>query len=153
MSLEDKLKKLKDEKKEVQIDWAKKKGDWIQSVSRLYDQIQEWLGDLIGQGYVGSIREGIAVTEQSIGPYQIEKLEIQFGGRRAIFEPVGTNIIGGNGRIDLFLSGAKALGYMLILVQGAENNDEWYLVDRKKRQEKKLLTKEIIEGLMEEWLD
>lgn len=112
--------------------WDKRKDSWIEQVIKLYDTIEQWLQEYIHDGYMVCHRSKKAkITEKDIGTYDIDILEIDIEGDIVVFEPIGTNVIGASGRIDVYLRGHKADHVMLLLFDtngDREQNWRWKLV-------------------------
>ena len=153
MSLKDKLKKLRDSSDKTVIDWEKNKRDWIDSVNKLYDSIQEhWFIELEDEGLLKIQLTPISITEEYIGSYSINKMEISFATGDIVIEPVGRNIIGGEGRMDFYLKGELSKGLMLILFR-EEGEDQWFIVSKQNRRKKELLTKSTLEKVIDQWIE
>ncbi len=151
MSLREKLEKGK-EKTKLSINLGKNKEIWIKSVDDLYRKVaEEWLFDLISDGLLSVKYHSITITEEYMGTYNIRKLEICSNESSIVLEPVGGDIIGGDGRVDFFLKGEYGKGYLLILSR-EEKVDSWYLIDKQNKRNRSLLTKETLEGILEAWL-
>jgi hypothetical protein len=151
MSLREKLLNTK-AIRQSPVNWEEQKQHWIEAVERLYQTVtSEWFGDLIMDGLLTANYSKVAISEEEIGNYQVNKLELCTLGSCAVFEPVAKNIIGGEGRIDLFLRGEYAKGFLLILV-GENDEERWHLVDKQNKRERTLLTKHSLEEILEEWL-
>lgn len=151
MSLKEKLKKLQETKSEKKINWEEIKKEWINSVNKLYSDIRNWFSELESEGLLKILTSSITIFEEEIGTYSIDKMEIAVGNKDIILEPVGTNIIGADGRIDFYLNGEISNREMMVLIR--ENNvDNWYIINKINRNEKNLLTREFIERKLEEWL-
>jgi len=152
MSLKDKLKKLRDSSNGSEIDWEKNKNKWINSVNHLFEIIQDdWFSELEDEGLLKIQTLPIYITEEHIGKYSIDKMEITYATGSIVFEPAGRNIIGGEGRIDLYLKGEFGKGLMLILFR-ENGQDNWTLVNKQNRREQELLTKESLEKVIEQWI-
>ena len=78
-------------------------------------------------------------------------MEITYATGSIVFEPAGRNIIGGEGRIDLYLKGEFGKGLMLILFR-ENGQDNWTLVNKQNRREQELLSKESLEKVIEQWI-
>lgn len=151
MSLREKLQNTQ-RNRPPPINWEHQKKLWVEAVENLYVSVtQDWFGDLIRDGLLKMDLAPLVIVEEHIGTYQIDKLELRANEACVVFEPVGRNIVGGDGRVDLYLKGEYAKGCMLILVM-EDARREWHLIDRTNKRERSLLTKESLEGLLEEWL-
>ena len=152
MSLRNKLKKIRDSSDNSEIDWGKTKNDWINSVNNLFKIIKdEWFSELEDEGLLKIQMFPIYLIEEHIGKYSIDKMEITYNTGSIVFEPVGSNIIGGEGRIDLFLKGEYSKGWMLILFR-ENGQDNWSMIKKQNRREPKLLTKKFLEKMIEQWI-
>ena len=83
------------------IDWEQKKLEWLNAVALLYDQIEFLLGGTIDKGIVKAEKVEIEVNEDFIGTYSINELRLTVGDDRVTFKPVGINVIGALGRVDM----------------------------------------------------
>lgn len=99
-----------------------------------------------------SFRE-TTLSEEHIGPYQISIMELSIGELVLILEPVGRNIIGTSGRIDVYMSGHRADRVMLLLMIGSNDEPYWELRKRNIRTERYRFGRQIFEELIEGWLD
>jgi hypothetical protein len=95
------------------VNWNEMKRWWIEAVNSLFNQIDAWLNSLIQSGSVESLRKSIQLTEQDLGRYDIESLELLLASRRLTFEPVGTMLIGAFGRVEV--SGPNGKVVLLLL--------------------------------------
>jgi hypothetical protein len=100
----DSLRELFHEKKQraeaVNVDWAAKRDAWIQTVKDLYRKIED---DFLSgtKGEIEIARTEKTVIEAYIGEYRIPELILRVGDEQATFSPVGVNVVGAKGRIDL----------------------------------------------------
>lgn len=85
----------------VKKGWIERKDKWVNQVDTLFDKILEWLRPLGNEGQVKSEIRPISLTEEQIGAYQIHRLTVFFLSERVEFQPRGTNLFGGFGRIDI----------------------------------------------------
>jgi hypothetical protein len=135
-------------------DWAVRKQSWLTSVSKLYETVEQWLSELVNEGYIQITKENQTLSEAQIGEYQITKLGIELGSHAVILEPVGTRVHRAYGRIDFFLRGKKLTGYMLILTKNAHDNDEWRVVNKNARSDiRPLFTQQLFEETLEKWVN
>ena len=100
----------------VDIDWNDRKSWWLDQLNKLYDLIEEWLGDLKNQG-VTVEKVPKKIYEDHIGDYEAHALIIKVGGECVKFDPVGTIIIASKGRVDIKGSNGTA---MLVLFPKGE---------------------------------
>ncbi|MEA1967032.1 MAG: hypothetical protein U9N77_02270 [Thermodesulfobacteriota bacterium] len=152
MTFKEKLKELRNSSEDTKIDWGKNKKDWIDSVKLLFSTIQDdWFSELEAEGLLKINTSLISISEEYIGTYTIDKMEITYSTSCVVFAPVGRNIIGGEGRIDLYLKGEFGKGLMLILYR-ENNTDNWFIVSKESRREKELLSKSSLERTIEQWI-
>ena len=89
-------------KEEPKIDWEGKKNLFIEKVEELYKKIEDdYLKKYIENGKVKIDRKKTHIHEEYIGDYDIDKLIITIGDKKVVLNPVGVNIIGGYGRVDI----------------------------------------------------
>lgn len=83
--------------KRLRIDWTAKRIAWIQTVGDLVEQIKGWATTrrwMIAE-------EMKDVSEDYIGNYRVTSLFIETPYGRVHVDPVGVNIIGAEGRVDI----------------------------------------------------
>ncbi|OQY44016.1 MAG: hypothetical protein B6240_11250 [Desulfobacteraceae bacterium 4572_87] len=83
----------------MDVNVAGKVKTFVESVSKLFAEIESW----IALTNIKGIRQEIEISEETSGSYKVNKfiLEDETGKKIVEFLPIGTFIIGGNGRIDL----------------------------------------------------
>jgi len=80
-----------------EIDWVTKKQDWVRVVKTLCGTIERWAER---QGWTVSSEEK-TVEEQGLGRYTVPALLIHTPTTTVRIDPVGRNIIGAEGRVDI----------------------------------------------------
>ncbi len=85
----------------VSSDWEARKEQWLQAVDGLYAQVEGWLDEYIQALAVVCEREPRELVEDSLGRYRIDALKIGCQGIDVILDPIGANILGAYGRVDL----------------------------------------------------
>lgn len=112
--------------------------NWISKVNELFDQMINWL---VPYGESIKITKGtILLTEELSGTYSISTLEITILDKTKMrFEPFGTFIIGGKGRIDITINLRQFDSYRLIL-QPINNFEKWFLIKNRDNVNKKEFT-------------
>lgn len=78
-----------------------RKEAWCQHVDILYTQIKELLNDFIEDGTVILTEHEVLITENFLGSYWINELHLMFGKNEIHFKPVGANVLGAYGRVDM----------------------------------------------------
>ena len=150
MSLKDKLIHLRDSREDAKIDWDKNKKEWINSVNLLFNTIQDdWFSDLKDEGLLKFETLPVSISEEHIGAYTINKMEITYSTSCIVLAPVGRNIVGGEGRIDLYQKGEFGKGLMLILFR-ENGTDNWFVIRKDSMREKELLSKSSFEKIIEQ---
>ena len=80
------------------IDWTALRDDWLKHLDEFYDSVRA------RRRYIIKIRVKCTpkqISEEHIGSYEAQSLEVQIGPARIGFDPVGTNLIGARGRVDM----------------------------------------------------
>jgi len=75
--------------------------EWTGAVDTLFEQVQNWIAEERAQEWHLSFSTS-EVTEESIGSYVIRVMEIDTRDRKLILEPIGYDVLGARGRIDLY---------------------------------------------------
>jgi len=105
-------------KKESDIDWAKKKQEWLHFVQQFYDEIEQWLKPYVDQNQLKYDYHEISVTEEYIETYTVKAMNIYFAGQQVKVEPIGTLVFGTKGRIDM--EGARGIIQFLLVAQDSK---------------------------------
>jgi len=87
--------------KESQIDWEKKKKEWLKFIDDFYQSVENWLKPYEKQEKLKLSYSTSVLSEEHIGSYQIKNMTIVFADQQVRIEPVGTLLIGTKGRIDM----------------------------------------------------
>ncbi|MBS1515534.1 MAG: hypothetical protein JSS63_10895 [Bacteroidetes bacterium] len=112
-----------------------RKTNWTNAITHLYSNVLKWLEPLSTQkSKIRIERYPIIINEDFIGEYHTEKMTVSVGFDKINFIPVGTNIIGAVGRIDLIGPNTKLL---LIL----KNWNTWEITDYYNKNVETKLTK------------
>lgn len=91
----------KKQKEEEKFNPEKEKQEWLGFIEIFYDQIKNWLKPFIDDGRMSINFVPKNITEEYIGTYSVENMDVMFVGQKLTFEPIGTLLIGTKGRIDL----------------------------------------------------
>lgn len=151
MSLQDKLQRLANNQQTHTVDWTAKRDKWIGQVNKLYNDIRQWLGTYETDGYLTFTTREITLSEEYVSLYQIDELEINIGPYTVVLQPIGLNVIGALGRVDIFLSGHKADGIILMLMDRG-SQPVWEIYRDKRKDSGHPLTRESLEALLDEWI-
>jgi hypothetical protein len=95
------------------IDWERKRDDWLVKLRDLMNSIRSWAEQ---RRWFVDEQEKI-VEEDHIGRYTVPTLFIQAPAGKIHVEPIGCNIIGAQGRVDIE-SFPSLNRLLLILVDG-----------------------------------
>jgi hypothetical protein len=95
---------------------AEERACWQRAVSALKEQVEAWAR---AQGWPVAERSQ-SVTDDSIGTYEVPILEIDTPKGRVVLEPIGRDILGAHGRVDLY---AWPTHYRVMLLRTGD--DQW----------------------------
>ena len=127
---------------EPKIDWGARKDRWISEITRLYDQIKEWLAPLEKDEVVRYSTLTMTLQEDPIGSYQVDVLMLLVGKQRVEFRPKGTLIVGANGRVDI--QGPRAMRTIVL------QDGRWLIVERSPRVKTRPFDKDSLETVLKE---
>ena len=151
---------------------TEKVNSFIESVDKLFTEIESWIASTNLKG----VQQEIEITEEASGRYIVKKLTLEDEKEKKIAEllPIGTFIIGGNGRIDLVGTIDKAIivnletgGPSMTTTMTAGDYTEtqttsfyigidrqgWYWIEDSKRGKANLFTKDLFVELLREVSD
>lgn len=98
-----------------EIDWVAKKEAWIKQVQELCDEVKKW-----AKAKSWSVHEDFKkISEDHIGSYEVPCLILLSPQGRVHIDPIGCEIVGAAGRVDIFTW--PALNRMLLVRTG----DRW----------------------------
>ena len=83
------------------IDWTQERDDWIRHLDEFYQLAEGFLRKYIDEGKVHITRTPKQINEEYIGSYEVTSLEVRIGAVKVRFDPIGTNLIGAKGRVDM----------------------------------------------------
>lgn len=141
-----------------EVDWDKRKNIWLYCINDLYDDVERWFPDYKEEGFMVFDRsKEKTISEKDIETYTIHILEIDIEGDIIVFEPIGTNVVGAFGRIDVYLRGHKADQVMLLLTYQEDNyvkSKQWTLLFEKYHFDfNKARFEELLLMWFDEWSD
>ena len=93
--------------REEEIDWDEQRDEWLGYLDRFYTQVEGFVAEYVKSGRVAYRYETVAISEELIGEYCVRVLRLDISGRKVRIEPVGTNLIGAKGRVDLEGAGGR----------------------------------------------
>ena len=103
------------------VDADKEITEWTAAVETLFQQVQHWAADARSEDWQITFSTA-DVTEESLGSYPIRVMEINAGTGRLILEPVGLDVLGARGRVDLYAW--PSLFRVMLLRSLKENNSK-----------------------------
>ncbi len=84
-----------------QVNWQARRVKWLDALEKLFDRIQrELIFAGVDPNHIQDTHH--TITEESLGTYDAPGLLVQIGTGRVTFTPVGSVIIGGYGRVDVY---------------------------------------------------
>jgi hypothetical protein len=98
---EDMLNRHGEVKKQDEIDWNAQKDEWISFIKQFYSSVEGWLAPYVEQQKLAFDYKKTTLSEEHIGTYDVDTMNINFAGQQIKIEPVGTLLIGTKGRIDM----------------------------------------------------
>lgn len=75
--------------------------EWRQAVSGLLAELRGHLEDFVARGTVRVEERSATVEEEILGAYVMPALDVAIGSDVIRIEPVGRNVIGARGRVDI----------------------------------------------------
>jgi len=115
--------------------WNKYKNEWIKKVDNLFSLIKDWIGPLENNNYLKLSYSDISISEESLGRYNLRKMEIIFFNNEKVeLIPIGLHVIGASGRIDL------KMGERKIMIVGSTDSSGWLFAEREGRGKPKTWT-------------
>lgn len=85
----------------IQIDWGKKRDQWLGYLDSFYKQVEGFLSEYTKSGDVRFDYSEKDIHEEFIGQYRARALQIRIKNKDVLLDPVGTNLIGAKGRVDM----------------------------------------------------
>jgi hypothetical protein len=95
----DEFVKSQQEPAHPEIDWNKKRDEWLERLDERQIQIES---------------QPIDLYEENIGAYSAKQLTVKIGRKRVLFRPVGTLLIGSKGRVDVI--GPRGTSVPMLLI-------------------------------------
>lgn len=86
---------------EQEIDWARKRDEWLQYLDQFYETVERFIGEYAKAGKIQLTSHSKRIHEEYIGEYEAKSLELKIGSSTIRFDPVGTNLIAAKGRVDM----------------------------------------------------
>lgn len=86
---------------EPEVDWDLEREEWLQYLDQFYKLVEGYMREYVDQGKVRLQRGVKKLHEEFIGDYPAATVTLHIGRNRIVFDPVGTNLIGAKGRVDM----------------------------------------------------
>lgn len=93
--------KQSSETKESEIDWSKKQDEWLEYLKKFYKKIEFYLQKYISREQIRITYGSKKISEEYIGAYEVSTAIICIGKNQVRLDPIGTNLIGAKGRVDM----------------------------------------------------
>ena len=84
-----------------EIDWVAKLEEWKRYLSIFHEKVEVFLNPYIESGKLTLTKRSVGLHEEYIGSYEVDALDILLGGAKITLTPIGTNLIGAKGRVDM----------------------------------------------------
>lgn len=92
---------------EQKIDWDRTRDEWLNYLSGFYKTIEGFLEEYKKAGKLSYDYSKKEIFEEYIGSYTVDVMNIRLGEHKVKLEPIGTNLIGAHGRVDLIGANGK----------------------------------------------
>lgn len=92
---------------EKTINWDSKREEWLKYLAEFYETIKTFLNEYATAGKLSYQYSKKDIFEEYIGSYPVDVLDIKLGEQKVRLEPIGTNLIGAKGRVDLIGANGK----------------------------------------------
>ena len=86
---------------ERSIDWAKDLEEWQCHLDQFNQRVLNFLQKYVEQKKIKIEVIPKRIHEQFIGRYEVPAIKVEIGNNRVNFDPVGTNLFGAKGRVDM----------------------------------------------------
>ncbi len=86
---------------ERSIDWARELEEWRGRLDQFNNKVLDFLKIYVDQKKVRTEFVTKRIHERYIGRYEVEALKVTIGNAAVNFDPIGTNLFGAKGRVDM----------------------------------------------------
>lgn len=80
---------------------AQRQKEWLDAVERLLRHIRSWLAEAQQEKLIKIHPDKIKITEENLGTYTAPYLVLTAAGKTVKVKPIGSTIIGADGRVDM----------------------------------------------------
>lgn len=98
------------------IDWRKKRCEWLEQLGALFNDMENFLRPYTQSGEIEIERIPLQLNEEYLGKYDVEMLTFKIGREKIVAKPIGAQLIGSKGRVDL--SGPRKILKIVLLAAG-----------------------------------
>lgn len=95
------------------VDWLARRDKWLQRLDEFYRQVEGYVEPYVSSGKMCLNFSARQVREEYVGSYEACGLDMEVGGGSVRFDPIGTNLIGALGRVDMVGAGGS-VGFVLV---------------------------------------
>ena len=86
---------------ESAIDWDARRDEWLRRLDEFYGRVEGYLQPYVERGAVCMDFAQRPMREEHVGAYDARALEIRIGPDTICLDPIGTELIGAWGRVDM----------------------------------------------------
>ncbi len=104
-----------------EINWPRKLETWRGEVEGLLSKMERYLKVYIDDGKINAHREPIELSEPNVGSYDTEELILKIGIKRVVARPMGMQLIGAKGQVDLI--GPRGIIRIALLERGGPKRE------------------------------
>jgi len=131
MPLKDTLNRLREQEKQEKQDRPALIAGWQAAVDALLTQIHSYLSEYEKDGSLIIKQKRIRFTEENLGTYEINAMEIQAGPILVLVQPVGLIVTGAEGRVDMHRQGRPGEEHRIMLLRmrpsGTTSMPAWFI--------------------------
>ena len=81
------------------VDWDNRRNEWLEKLESLYGTVERYLGAYKPEVEIS--RRNVVLVEDYLGKYEAPSLMVNVLGQSITLEPIGTNVLGAEGRVDM----------------------------------------------------
>ena len=104
---------------EPKVDWDERREEWLQYLEQFYQLVEGFMREYLDQGKVRLQRGTKKLHEEFIGDYSVDTMTLDIGPNKILFDPIGTNLIGAKGRVDM-RSAKGTVKFVLVPADGTK---------------------------------
>ena len=98
---EDFLNRQNNQAQSATMDWDEQLHEWKKNLELFYNIIESFLKSYIDENKIKLTYRTKKIEEEDIGEYEVREALITLGSNYIKLVPIGTNLIGAKGRVDL----------------------------------------------------